>query len=406
MGLAALVGLGVVAKPAIAAVTTEQSASILVFPKVIADGTRDTIIQITNTSNNMRHAHCFYVNGALTNPDLPPSQANPPLCVETDFDIWLTKQQPTHWVVSKGRKDFPGEATCRGSATNSDKNCDPSTTGNPTATNSTPADCCDAGADPGFVPPVVDDFVGELKCIETDETGAPVGGNALKGEATLEDKASGDVSKYNAIGLKGFDNNNMDGVLCIGDGTCAGSTSGKEYEGCPQTWILDSPSIGAPDPVVEQQGFCEAATSCTSSVTTNLTVVPCTEDLENQVFPPTLLQFQITNEFEQTFSASTTIGCFGSFTLTDVNPVFGHDKVGGAVLVTKMRPGVGTPRGVFAVLEETHTTTFTIEHTTTTLVARNAQNAHTSFQDRTSPTDPNAVADVFTIPDDQIHPPQ
>ena len=50
-GLAALVGLGLIARPALAqrktVVTTEQSASILVFPKVIADGTRDTIIQIT-----------------------------------------------------------------------------------------------------------------------------------------------------------------------------------------------------------------------------------------------------------------------------------------------------------------------------------------------------------------------
>ena len=75
MGLAALVGLGLTAKPAAARVTTEQSASILVFPKVIADGTRDTIIQITNTSNNMRHAHCFYVNGALTDPTLPAGAA-------------------------------------------------------------------------------------------------------------------------------------------------------------------------------------------------------------------------------------------------------------------------------------------------------------------------------------------
>ena len=99
MGLAALVGLGL-ARPVAAAVTTEQSASILVFPKVISDGTRDTIIQITNTSNNMRHAHCFYVNGALTNPSLPVGPLNPPLWTEIDFDIWLTKQQPTHWVVS------------------------------------------------------------------------------------------------------------------------------------------------------------------------------------------------------------------------------------------------------------------------------------------------------------------
>ncbi len=68
IGLAALVGAAFVARPAAAAVTTEQSASILIFPKVIADGVRDTVIQITNTTNSMRFAHCFYVNGAPTIP--------------------------------------------------------------------------------------------------------------------------------------------------------------------------------------------------------------------------------------------------------------------------------------------------------------------------------------------------
>ena len=155
MGLAALVGLAFTARPAAARVTTEQSASILVFPKVIADGTRDTIIQITNTSNNMRHAHCFYVNGALTNTVAPPGPLNPPLCTESDFDIWLTKQQPTHWVVSTGRLDNPLDKPCR--VNGRLLNCDPSTTGGDGA------DCCDAGYDPGHVPPVVPDFQGELK---------------------------------------------------------------------------------------------------------------------------------------------------------------------------------------------------------------------------------------------------
>ena len=76
MGLAALVGLGFTPRPAAAlghpaGVTTEKSASILVFPKVIADGNRDTIIQITNTSNSIQYAHCFYVDAALTDPTLP-----------------------------------------------------------------------------------------------------------------------------------------------------------------------------------------------------------------------------------------------------------------------------------------------------------------------------------------------
>src|SRR5690554_5911127 len=124
---AALVGLmvgGVQAqqtscRPGETGPTTECSASILVFPRVIANGTRDTIIQITNTGNSMVHAHCFYVNGAPTFPDFPPCPDpsdplcfNPPLWTEIDFDIWLTKQQPTHWVVSQGRLVDPTDEAC------------------------------------------------------------------------------------------------------------------------------------------------------------------------------------------------------------------------------------------------------------------------------------------------------
>jgi len=246
MGLAALAGLGLWTNPALARVTTEQSASILVFPKVIADGTRDTIIQITNTSNNMRHAHCFYVNGAPTVPGVPvcdpstPGCLNPPLWTEIDFDIWLTRQQPTHWVVSRGRLFEPRDATCRTDS------CDPATTGGPTVSSPQAfADCCDAGIDPGRVPPVPPDFTGELKCIEVDASGFPVPGNALKGEATLEDPRTGDVSKYNAIGIKGFDTNNMDGTLCLGGGVTNECPTGAEYEACPSLWILDHPAVGA-----------------------------------------------------------------------------------------------------------------------------------------------------------------
>ena len=47
-------------------VTTEKGASILVFPKVQANSTFDTVIQIANTGNSMLHAHCFYVDASLT----------------------------------------------------------------------------------------------------------------------------------------------------------------------------------------------------------------------------------------------------------------------------------------------------------------------------------------------------
>jgi hypothetical protein len=96
-----------------AEVSTDVSGSVLVFPKVVFDGggaeDRDTIIQISNTSNNMVHAHCFYVNGA---PDL----LGNPLWQITDFDIWLTRQQPTHWVASQGRQINPSTTSPRGRA--------------------------------------------------------------------------------------------------------------------------------------------------------------------------------------------------------------------------------------------------------------------------------------------------
>ena len=115
---AALVGLmvgGVQAqqtscRPGETGPTTECSASILVFPRVIANGTRDTIIQITNTGNSMVHAHCFYVNGAPTFPDFPPCPDpsdplcfNPPLWTEIDFDIWL--KGGTRFDVGPGALD-------------------------------------------------------------------------------------------------------------------------------------------------------------------------------------------------------------------------------------------------------------------------------------------------------------
>lgn len=394
IALAALVASAVGLKPAEARVTTEESASILIFPKVIANGSRDTIIQITNTSNNMRHAHCFYVNGAPTIPGEPISIPrnggsggtvgnNPPLWTEIDFDIWLTKQQPTHWTVSTGRLVFPLDATCSQAA------CDPETVG------TADADCCDAGIDPGRVPPVPPDFTGELKCIEVDASGFPVPGNALKGEATLIDLPSGavpdgDVSKYNAIGLKGFDTNNMDGTLCLGGDVSEGCPTGAEYEACPRLWFLDHPSDGAEDPVAND-----------GSATTTMTLVPCTQNFETQQPEPVTLQFIITNEFEQSLSASTTFQCWASYTLNGdqadgtnpyggISTAFEKGTIGGNVLKTQVRV-VGGTNGVIPVIETTTSLGSTF--------ARHAENPHSSFEDVFGP-------DIITIPGEQIQIPE
>ncbi len=383
MALAALVGFGVSVHPAQARITTEESASILVFPKVIADGGRDTIIQITNTSNNMRHAHCFYVNAAPTVEGQPVSDDNPPLWTEIDFDITLTKQQPTKWVVSTGRR-FPAfEDTCAGMATDPSRNCDNNDTG------TADADCCDAGFDPGRIPPVVEDFIGELKCVEVDASGFPVGGNALKGEATIVNPTNDDVSKYNALGLKGFDTNNMDGTLCLGGGVTAACPTGAEYEGCPRLWNFNHVSAGSENPVADNNGI-------SSTSVANLTMVPCTQNFETQAPQEVTVQFLALNEFEQQLSASTSFQCWASFSLDGeeastsnlyggISTVFERDTIGTDLVKTTVR-AVGN-QGIMLVLEE--------QYDTSSGSASSAQNVHSSFEDVSG-------TDIITIPGEQI----
>ena len=351
-GLVALVGIGIIAKPAMATVTTEQSASILVFPKVIADGTRDTIIQITNTSNNMVHAHCFYVNGA------PSSPGRGPLCLETDFDIWLTKQQPTFWTVSKGRKASPSLPT--------------------------QGIWYPGFAPSGLIPPVAPDFVGELKCFQVDSSGAPSSGNAFKGEATLETIATGDVSKYNAVTFKGYNTNDQDTVLCLGSATAtnAACPNGREYEACPLGWLLDHPATGSLGGILDPTG---------NTVGTNLTVVPCTENFETQVATSVTMQFLVTNEYEQTLSTSTTVSCWASWDLGSSSTdtflrVFQSGVIGGSIVQTRLRSASGSKVGVIPVIEETRTLGG--------IAATSAQNAHATPEDQPG-------MDLITFPFDQ-----
>src|SRR5262245_13988363 len=95
-----------------AQVGSEAPASIVVFPKIVVDGTRDTVVQLSNSANVTVYAHCWYLNGAPANPQLPPGPANPPQWTPTDFQLSLTKQQPTTWVVSLGRPPDVMETPC------------------------------------------------------------------------------------------------------------------------------------------------------------------------------------------------------------------------------------------------------------------------------------------------------
>jgi hypothetical protein len=330
-------------------VSIERSGSIIIFPKVVWDGTRDTIIQIANTSNNMLHAHCFYVNAAPANPSFPPGPTNPAQCLETDFDVWLTRQQPTHWVASEGR--------------------------------SMSMDGSSGGFVPGLIPPVQQGFIGELKCVQVDASDVPLRANALKGEATIR-SLSGDVSEYNAIAFQGNPDMTISDPLASDPNDLVldlTMNNGGEYSACPDTLLLNHFAQGATDPVINQLGDCTdlctagptpgadctadtdcgtggiCGGSCPAPLSTELTLVPCSQNLENQIFGTVTIQFVVYNEFEQPFSTSTTVSCYLNLPLDEIgapgNNPFTYTVLGTLGAYSRINPNPGNG-GLIGVAEE------------------------------------------------------
>ncbi len=330
-------------------VTTEKGGSVIILPKVVWDGTRDTIIEIANINNLPAQARCFYIDGGPADPTRPVGPTNPQLWNETDFGIFLTKQQPTQWVASLGRRVSVDSFKTQG-----------------------------YGIDPGLIPPVRKGFTGELKCVQVDDSDIPVRGNSLKGEATLR-RFDGDVSKYNAIALRG----NSDPNTEVNDNPnqlnldWTQNNGVGQYSACPDTLIFDHVAYNAPDLVVDQIGNCDLkcyggtnngksctvateSTDCPSGgkclscpVTTNLTLVPCSEDIENQIPSSSTVQFAIWDEFERRFSSSVTVNCWLSEELNQIHPnAFSFSTLGTFSAHTRITPNPGAP-GVLGVAEET-----------------------------------------------------
>ena len=252
----------------------------------------ETIIQIANTTNIGVFVHCFYVDGRAVN--------GAPNWQITDFDLTLTRQQPTHWAVSLGRAVDPFD----------------------------PPGSSEAGLDPGLIPPVSPDFTGFLTCVQVDSGGTPVGGNALKGEATIGaiEGVGGvnNVSKYNAIAIPAVgDGPNPDNVLCLGSGSSAQCTT-AEYAACPRDLLLNFQAEGGPDPALAGAG------NTASIVSSNLTLVPCGMDFENLIPDSTTLAVNIRDEFENNSSVSSgvPVDCWFSAFLGD--PLFDNQlTIGG-----------------------------------------------------------------------------
>lgn len=285
-------------------VTTDQPGAVLIFPKILVDGTRDTIVQISNASGVPIRTRCFYTSPALDNESRE-------VWITVDFQITLTRLQPTVWVASTGRPVMPMDRPPE--------------------------------LEPGPVPPLAS-FLGELRCVAVNATEQPVSRNVLTGNATIVDRRSHEIRRYSAVAIQGLPRNNNDNVLLLND---------VEYSTCPRMLLLNHFFDDAIDPVLE------------TPVRTNITFVPCSTNYEADVPGFASLQFDVVNEFEQRLSASLPIRCFADLPLARIgNPsdpsrsIFNVAIQGTLVGQTRIRPVADGDddhgHGVLAVAEEFH----------------------------------------------------
>jgi hypothetical protein len=273
----------------------DDPTGLVIYPKIVVDTANsiDTRLHLSNTSSDQQMVHCFYVNAnshCTNNGAVCDSFADcedegifgtcVPGWIETNFDIFFTSQQPIGWVASEGLagSDLP----CR-------------------ATFLTPNPCFGDGSNNGTrIPPIAEDpFIGELKCIQSDPfTRLPFGcsgddcRNDFTGHAAITSGNTTDVATYKAVGLEAV-SNNADETLVIG-----GSTAEAEYKPCADVLVMDFVYDGAIDPI-----------SGTYQASSELTLVPCTQDFRGQSTPPVTAQFLVYNEFEQRLSTSRRVEC-------------------------------------------------------------------------------------------------
>jgi hypothetical protein len=407
-------------------VASDRSAGYVVFPKVVVDvlktcvngtndgticttstqctggGTceitddtfhqgrrRDTMLQLTSTAapsgtdNGCRVVECFYLNTTKhcsnsntnltpngpcrTNTDCLPGgtcAARADCGGETNFWMVLSPNQPVGWSANFGGVIPPD------------------------------VDGCALGQTIPAAPEPF--FVGEVKCVEVDgtapadSTGTPLLANELKGEATIYDVQPGvpgdaDVRSYNGIGVQavttsgqpialtcvggssqgnpcGTDADCPDGAcqiaMCLGSDPDAGAVcQNATHASCPSTLVLDHFFDFAPDlspSALQNPG---------PYVTTDLTLVPCSENVGVGT-SSTTAQFTVFNEFEQRFSASLNVRCLREIQLSDIDVLPGNEEVsifsiyvqGTLTGQTRIRPVIGSEldvgHGLLGVAEE------------------------------------------------------
>lgn len=130
-----------------------------------------------------------------------------------------------------------------------------------------------------LAPPFIGE--GELKCVVVTQSGDPASHNVLQGRAIVTETNQQTIG-YSANAFR---------RLAPGPYTGAIRLDGVQYEQCPDRLHF------------------QAVTSQAGS-DSELVLVPCSEDLLNQVAASTAVQFAVINEWENSFSGSIPLTCY------------------------------------------------------------------------------------------------
>lgn len=140
---------------------------------------------------------------------------------------------------------------------------------------------------------------GELKCVVLPNNPSVDAHNAIQGRAIVFGD-DGQTFGYGAVAFR---------RLVDGEFTREAELDGVTYTACP-----------------DEQHF--AFLAAQDGAESEIILAPCSEDLENQVFTSTTVQFIVVNEFEQHLSASITVDCYLRRRLSQVSSVFKSTTLG------------------------------------------------------------------------------
>lgn len=143
---------------------------------------------------------------------------------------------------------------------------------------------------------------GELKCIVLPDEESVAAHNTIQGRAVVfgaDDQTIG----YSAVGF-----------LRLTDGPLTNEIAldGVTYTQCPDEQHFAFLASDPGNPQAESE----------------LVLAPCSEDLENLNTPPIVIQLQIINEFEEVFSAPTSVTCSARRRLDQISNAFNRSVLG------------------------------------------------------------------------------